>query len=147
MRVEQSNFEDKLQDYQVFDFGTFYFFDGVIVGELNEGITFSYKEAKKFIDVALEYYGPDKNVVYVSNRVNSYSVRPTDWVKINNTLQTLIAVGVVHYSTFSKSIFNIEKLFYKKPFKGFESLEDAFVWAKHIVHKDRAAVIHSGKDK
>src|SRR5690606_33955010 len=98
-------------------------------------------------DVALEYYGPDKNVVYVSNRVNSYSVRPTDWVKINNTLQTLIAVGVVHYSTFSKSIFSIEKLFYKKPFKGFESLEDAFVWAIQIVHKVRAALIHSCSDK
>ncbi len=139
MRIEESNFEGKLLEYHFLDFGNIYFFENIIVSEINEEVIFSYKIANIIINLAFEHYG-NKNVIYISNRINSYSVKPTEWVKINNKFKNLIGVGVVNYTNFSKSIFAIEKLFIKREIKGFDTLYDALHWAEEFIQKKNQAI-------
>lgn len=140
MRIDESNFEGKLQEYHLLDFGTIYFFENIIVSEINEGVIFSYKLAEIIINLALSHYGTENTVIYISNRVNSYSVKPTDWIKINNRFSNLVGVGVVNYTTFSRSIFAIEKLFSKRAFMGFDNLNEALRWAKELAENEKKLV-------
>ncbi|UOB17309.1 hypothetical protein [Abyssalbus ytuae] len=135
MRIENSNFDGILIDYQTFKFGKVYFFKNIIVSEINEGIVLTYDIAEQFLRLIDKYYDEQQNVVYISNRVNSYSVKPIDWLKINNKYKNLIAIGIIHYNRNSKNIFDIEKLFCRRTFKGFDNLEDGLVWANHIANK------------
>jgi len=66
----------------VYDFGTFYLFDGFIVAEINEGVVFTWEDhAKKATEEILDLYDSDgRNIIYISNRINNYSVMPSDWV-------------------------------------------------------------------
>ena len=140
MRIEESNFEGKLQEYHVFDFGTIYFFDNIVVSEINEGVVFSYQTALSVFEFAKEHYHPEQKIVYLSNRINSYSVKPTDWIKVNNKFQNLIGIGIVHYNNFYKSIFNIEKLFSKREFRGFDNLDEALYWAEDLAKKSKIEI-------
>lgn len=145
MRIEESSFEGKLQEYHLLDFGTIYFFENIIVSEINEGVIFSYKIADIIIGLANEHYR-NKNVIYISNRINSYSVKPTDWIKINNKYRNLVGIGIVNYTNFSKSIFSIEKLFSKREFKGFDNLNDALQWAEELTKKNQKKILDSNKE-
>lgn len=141
MRIEESSFEGKLQEYHLLDFGTIYFFENIIVSEINEGTIFSIKLAEIILELGNKHYDPKKNVVYISNRVNSYSVKPTDWIKINNKFKNLVGIGVVNYTNFSRSIFAIEKMFSKRTFLGFNSLYEALEWAEVFVKENNEEVI------
>jgi hypothetical protein len=97
--------------------------------------------AEIVINLSHAHYGTENKVIFISNRINSYSVKPTDWIKITNKFNNLIGVGVVNYTAFSKSIFAIEKLFSKKQFIGFENLSAALEWAEELVENEKNLVL------
>ncbi|MGB6268010.1 MAG: hypothetical protein WBF67_03290 [Olleya sp.] len=88
--------------------------EGIIISELSEGITYAWNEAEKAIEAAKEFYGPNISVCYISNRVNKYSVKPSDWLKFYINNNNLNGYAVVTKS--ENSWFNalMEKLFLKE---------------------------------
>ncbi len=134
MRIADSNLADQILDVHITDQGIFYFLDGIVISEINEGITYTWEEAKNAIDAAIEFYGDDYNLCYISNRVNKYSVKPSDWLKFYRNNFRLNGYAVVTKS--ENSWFNalMEKLFSKVDIKRFDSLYDAINWCK--THND-----------
>ena len=94
-----------------------------VVSEINEGQVFNWEKAKliaKDVFSFLDTNGAD--VIFISNRINSYSVVPLDWLKFYNQQYTLKAYCVVSQN--KRSIW-LESLFYAKRIKHFNSIFEA----------------------
>ena len=52
--VKELDFFKNIREIREYEFGIFYFFDGLIISEMNEGETFDWSIAEKIIDAAYE---------------------------------------------------------------------------------------------
>lgn len=130
MKIIDSTLANEIKDVYVSDYGNFYFLEGIVISEIEEGVTFTWDEAVKAIEAVKAFYGPNFNVCYISNRVNNYSVKPSDWLKFYRKNNKLVGYAVVTKS--ENSWFNalMEKLFSKIEIERFEDLYEAIKWAK-----------------
>nr|WP_042245540.1 hypothetical protein [Nonlabens ulvanivorans] len=111
-------------------YGNFYFFDGFIVSEVFKNVVFGWEEAKPIVNAATSFYNTDgSKLVYISNRINKYSVKPVDWFHFANYSFKLMGYGVVNYTDPGLINSKLESLFVKSKFKSFTSLMDALQWA------------------
>lgn len=121
-----------------YSYGTIFVFKGFIISEINEGVNFTWKDHARPMadDVSgfLGTYGVD--LIYISNRINSYSVVPQDWLKFFKSSYSLKGYYVV--SPNRKGTFNlaIESLFFKNKIKNFTSLDEAIKLAKGLTLKE-----------
>lgn len=130
MTIIDSTLADSILDIHITDQGNFYFLEGIVISEINEGITYTWEEAEKVIKTVHAFYGPKISVCYISNRINNYSVKPSDWLKFYRNNNTLNGYAVVTKS--EKSWFNalMEKVFSKAEVERFEDLYEAIEWAR-----------------
>ncbi|MDC7995401.1 hypothetical protein [Altibacter sp. HG106] len=110
---------------------TAYFYDTIVVVEVKEGKTLSYKTGFTLLVKGLTILG-NKPWVYISNRINSYSVQPNDYKYINK-IPTLKGIAVVSPKGVEDPTFSLESTFCKKPFVKKDSLEDAYQWAQEFL--------------
>jgi hypothetical protein len=87
---------------------------------------------KKVMDKLVAFYGKDIQLGYISNRVNSYSVDPQTWIKVDAEYSVIIASAIVTYSDIAFMNATLEKKFYKKNIKRCLSLEEAFNWVINL---------------
>lgn len=113
------------------ELGTLYFFDSLLIIQINSGVTLSYKTGGSLLIKALSIIGL-KPIVLISNRVNSYSVDPNDYKHLQK-VPMLKGIAIVYHNETSKKNAELEKNFFHKPFKGFSSMEDAVQWSKSIL--------------
>lgn len=117
-----------------YSFGDFYLFDTFIVGEIYDDIHVSWKEHGKLIAEELSnlYDNNGEDIVYISNRVNDYSVIATDWKKFYKFSYKLKAYGIVSYT--KTGFFNamLERMFVNTKLRWFYSLEGAIEWVVKI---------------
>lgn len=138
---DSSFYKDAIQEL-CYSCGTYYLFDTFVVAEINEGITFSWEEYGKSIveEISNLYDNNGEDLLYISNRVHSYAVKPSDWIKFFRNNYNLKGYAIVSYTP--KGIFNslIEKLFIRNSIENFDNLEDAIAWAKGSTSKIKAPV-------
>lgn len=117
-----------------YPFGDFYLFDAFVVAEVYEGVTFTWDDhGKKVVqDISYLYDSKGHDLILISNRVNPYSTKPTDWKKFFKQRYALKAYGVVSYSRRGNSIALLERLFISTITKRFKSLEEAIEWANGV---------------
>ncbi|TCK68855.1 hypothetical protein DFQ05_0365 [Winogradskyella wandonensis] len=136
--VKSSVFSSKILKELSYDFGDVYIFDGFVVSEINSGVTITWDDhAKQIVDDVTSFLNTDgSDLVYISNRINSYAVKPNDWLKFFTNSYSLKGYGVV--ANTKGSIMNtvIENLFFNKKIQRFNSLEAAVQWAKDRVLVD-----------
>ena len=106
--------------------GTVYIYDSFMVFEAREGVVMSYKSAFPFLMQGSQYL-VTKNWVYVSNRINSYAIKPMDY-KYFNDLPNLRAMAIVYYNDIAQSNAVLEAKFCQKPFQMFDNIAAAFEW-------------------
>ena len=80
--------------------GTYYLFDTFVIAEMKEGIVYTWEDhARQIVEELTHLYDHNgENIVYISNRVHSYSTRPSDWIKFYRSDFKLRAYGIVSYS-------------------------------------------------
>ncbi len=115
------------------EIGTIYFYDNILVMEAKEDVLISIKTGLSILLDVVKRVGL-KSVVYISNRVNSYSVDPNDY-KFLNMIPNLKAIAIVNYSEMNKQTAELEKGFIKKPCKSFNNLSEAKLWAHDMLNK------------
>jgi len=117
-----------------FSFGTFYLFDTYVIGEVNADVVFSWKKHGKIVtkEISNLYDNKGEGLVYITNRINSYSVMPSDWFYFYKYSYNLKGYAVVSYSEkgFANSV--IEKVFTRNKYQSFNTLENAITWAKNL---------------
>lgn len=120
------------------DFCEIEFYQDYVVCTVNEGVEFGLEETSDIAVLAHEFY-QGKPHVYLTNRVNRYSVNPNVY-RLSSTLDTLIAFGVITKIYHAKMSAELEKNFYDKKFEIFEDLEVAKAWATDMVVKHKATI-------
>ncbi len=115
-----------------FSYGTFFFFQDIIVAEINEGTTLDYDECGELLRAVDAFYG-DRCFGYLSHRTHSYAVDPTGYKKLTNDFPNMIAFAVVNNKTISFKPLAVEKRFMSLPFEAFNDLDTAFSWLDHLI--------------
>lgn len=116
------------------DFCSLELFDNYVICIVNEGETVCEKNSAKQTKFLLNYF-KEKPFVYITNRINSYSVDPLIY-NTSSKITSLLGFGVITYDTIALNTIEIEKPFFKgKPFKTFEDINDAINWAKTLTLK------------
>ncbi|AXT58945.1 hypothetical protein D1816_00785 [Aquimarina sp. AD10] len=140
--VKNSSFyQDAIQEIN-YSFGDFYLFDTYVIGEVNKDVVFTWEDhAKILVEELSELYDQNgQGLVYITNRINPYSVVPSDWLKFYKNRYLLKGYGIVSYN--QKGMLNslLEKLFMRNKLQSFSSLSEAISWAKSLSNKkDNAA--------
>ncbi|WP_067029807.1 hypothetical protein [Allomuricauda sp. CP2A] len=132
--VKEVDFFKNIREIRECDFGVFYFFDGLVISEIKEGVVFNWSMAKKIINIAYEIIGTDKPIAYISNRINNYSVVPTDWLKFYKNRHKLEFYSVVAYNKGGLSSIVLEKMFFKNNIRQFSDLENAIKWSISMIN-------------
>ncbi|MBQ4822598.1 hypothetical protein [Aquimarina sp. MMG016] len=137
---ESSFYKDAIQELK-YPFGIYYLFDGFIIAEINEGVLYTWDYHGKIVaaDIAELYENDGRDIVYISNRIHSYAVKPSDWIKFYSNNYKLRAYAVVSNTKRGRLNMLIEKLFMKNRIQSFDNLTDAISWAKSLapkVHKN-----------
>ncbi|GAA4278636.1 hypothetical protein [Aquimarina mytili] len=124
-----------------YDYGEFYLFDSFVVGEVHKDIVFTWKDhAKAVVEEITSLYDQNgKDLVYITNRINQYSVVPSDWLHFFKYSYSLKGYGIVSYN--QKGMLNtvFEKLFMRSKLQNFDNLNDAIIWARNLKSKTKAA--------
>jgi len=119
---------------KILDFCILKFYDNYVISIINEGIHLTVELTNIMSEIALNYYKGNP-FVYISHRVNNYSVDTDVYIEISK-MKTL--AGFVVVSNEKSSIKNalLEKVFIEKPFQIFSNIEDAILWANNIRKMD-----------
>ena len=128
--VKQLDYFKNIKQVREFEFGVFYYFDGLVISEMKEGVIFRWKMAEKAIKGAHEVLGKDAPIAYISNRINNYFLVPSDWVKFYKNRHQLEFYSVVGSSKRSFMSLVFERLFFRDTIHKFSDLEEAITWSR-----------------
>lgn len=138
--VKEIDFFKNVKQIHEFDFGIFYYFDGLVISEMNEGVVFRWKMAQKAIKAAHEIFGEHAPIAYISNRINSYYVVPTDWIKFFKNRHQLNFYSVVGYTKGNRVSLYLERLFFRNSIRKFTDLEEAIDWSMEKIASQKTVV-------
>lgn len=114
-----------------FDFCLITLYDSYLINNINEGVNLLPRHNEVLVDLATSHF-QERPFVYITHRVNSYSVDPKIYFKTSK-INNLVGFAVVSDKYKAKSNAEVEKMFFSKPFEIFGELKDAERWAKEMV--------------
>ncbi len=115
--------------------GKFTFYSNIIIAEFKEGVYVNFEDAVYAIQVALEIFGTEQPVVYISHRKNSYSMNPASYKEVIDFFPNFAGFAVVTKNKRRRMLAYLERIFIKKPIRVFEEMDDAMLWAKEIIER------------
>lgn len=108
------------------DFGYVEIYPKFAIGVINDSIDLSLENLSDLTSIT-DIYFRDKDFAYISLRKNSYAVNPILYNYVKE-IGNLKKIAVVSNKEIFKHNFKIEKYFYGKEMKLFESIENAVEW-------------------
>ncbi len=139
-RVTDLDFFKNIREIREFEFGIFYYFEGLVISEMKEGVTMNWNMAQKAVAAAHEIFGEDKPLAYISNRINKYYVVPSDWAKFYKHRHQLSFYSVVGDTKGSFASLVLERMFFQNSIKQFSDLEEAVEWSLAKIEKQKQLV-------
>lgn len=106
-------------------------FDDFLIKQIKEGVLIDLKETKQ-LETILKKHFNKTNLVYISNRVTSYSVNPLVYKEVEK-ISNLVAIAIIPNSGKMLQSALYEKKFYNKPFEIFDTLSEAIIWVSKIL--------------
>lgn len=136
-RLKDTSFYKEALHEISYPFGNYFLFDGFVVAEVVEDVVFTWEQhGKKLTEDLTHLYDTNgEDLVFITNRVNPYSVQPADWIYFFRQNYKLKGYAIVTYSDKEHLNAELEKLFINTKFKRFRSLDDAIEWARKISGK------------
>ncbi|AXT53775.1 hypothetical protein D1818_24225 [Aquimarina sp. BL5] len=113
------------------DFGLIEIYDDYIKVTMNEGITVSPEHNDVLLEMVRKHY-KNKAFLYITHRVNSYAVNPTIYLETAK-IQNLVGFAVVSNDPRQKIQTKLEKAFFKKEFRQFDTMTSALQWKDEIL--------------
>ncbi len=104
-----------------------------ILTVMTEGITVIPKY-NHLLQMAADQYYNNKPFVYMSNRIHSYSVNPTIHLEMNK-IPNLVGFAVISNNPIQEMQTELEKSFFEKEYKLFNTIKSAIVWKEKIIEK------------
>ncbi|WP_412984498.1 hypothetical protein [Pontimicrobium sp. IMCC45349] len=122
-----------------YDYADVFVYEGFVIVEFAEGLVFNWDDyGQTMVKDVCDYLDTNGgDLVYISHRINNYSVKATDWMKLYSLNYDVRANAVVGYKPNSFLTTVIENLFLKNKIKRFNSLIDAVNWVKQLVKEEK----------
>ncbi|MCK0109845.1 hypothetical protein MWU58_11115 [Flavobacteriaceae bacterium S0825] len=114
-----------------YPFCTIDIYSNYVISRINEGFHLTPDKNRVLEEIVNDYF-KDKPFVYITHRINSYSVDPSIYLQTSK-VKNLAGMAVVAEAPLSKGNAEVEKLFLKKPFEIFTDLNDAIEWVKSLI--------------
>ncbi|WP_236669188.1 hypothetical protein [Aquimarina mytili] len=108
-------------------------FENYVINVMNEGITVIPEYNNVFVEIANKHF-KHKAFVYITHRIHSYSVDPTIYIETAK-IKNLVGFAVVSNTSLQKMQTKIEKTFFGKEFRQFDTMEEALEWKDEIIKK------------
>ncbi|MBW1296782.1 hypothetical protein [Aquimarina litoralis] len=121
-----------IKSYEL-DFCNLEIYKDYVLATMHEGIVVSVKNNAILIKIA-EMHFNNTPFVYITNRVNSYSVDPIVYIKTAK-IPTLLGFAVVSKDPIQKTLTKYEKKFFTKEFKRFDDIDSAIAWKDEMIKK------------
>lgn len=134
MEISPSTKQDLIVEHK-FEVGKFLFYTNIVVGEFYEGAHVTKENAIEPISIAQQIYSDYKPVVYISHRINSYSMDPVGYQEVIEMFPNFKGFAIVSQNKYRRMIASLEKLFVKKPIGVFDNMDSAFFWAENLLEK------------
>lgn len=119
------------------DLGTIFIYENLLITEFNEGVNVSYTTGINILVDVLKHIGT-KPFTVISNRINSYSVQPTDY-KVLEKVPNLKGIAIVAKDAMSSANAMLEAKFFSKAFAVFNDIKSAREWSQGLVSSDFTA--------
>ncbi len=118
-----------------YDFCTIEVHDNYVVVVMKEGITVKPEDNKVLEEIANDYY-EDRYFGYITYRKNSYAVDPRIYFETSK-IKNLIGFAVVAPRKIAKQTAEVERIFLKKPYQYFDTMNEAIDWINSLIIKKR----------
>ena len=125
--VKETNlYSDVIKELN-YPFGNVFTFEGYVISEINRGVTLNWEDHAKVITEDIScFLGTDgSDLIYISHRINSYSVIPYDWLKIFKGSYHLKGYFIVSENKLRILNSLVESLFFNSKIKRFNNLYTA----------------------
>ncbi len=131
--VKETAFYSEVRKELHLPYATVYFFDHFLVSEINADVLFTWELAKPIINEATTFYGnTGEKIIYISNRINSYTVKAVDWLLFIKYSFKLAGYAIISRDERGARSAVFESLFIPTKFKVFYDFIDAMQWAATI---------------
>ncbi|MEM5564377.1 hypothetical protein WNY78_04660 [Psychroserpens sp. AS72] len=120
-----------MTDQLLLDFCKIHIYDNFMVVNINTGVNITSSHNNALTTIANSYF-KNKQFVYITHRINSYSIDPAIYKEVSK-IDNLAGFSVVSKNFMAKSTAQIEKLFLDKPFEIFDTLPEAIDWAQNLL--------------
>lgn len=110
-----------------------FIFDQFIINQVKEGVVIQPHHNDILNEIIQENFS-GKDLVYVSNRVKSYSVNPLIYPKTEK-IPNLVAIAMIPLTDKMRKNAEYEKKFYDKPYGIFDTLTAAIKWVHKILNE------------
>lgn len=133
MKFEDSKYYNTIKSTKIeMPFGVFYFCEKFFLSELNEGVHFDWDKIEAVVNELFTFYGKDVRLAYIPNRINSYSINPHYWEKVDKKYNIIVASAIVTYNDMTYMNATLEKRFFNKSIKRCNSLDEAIKWTLNL---------------
>jgi hypothetical protein len=118
-----------MKELRYYDLGysEVFIFENYLINQIKEGEIVTVDHAQ-VLKAMINKHFSNRKMIYIGNRVHSYSVNPLVYLKVAE-IDNLLGIGIVANSEIKQSTANYEKQFSAKPFKIFANMNEAIVWA------------------
>lgn len=123
VQVPYKPMTEPIEHHLSLSFGELTIYNDYVYTVMNEGITVQ----PNFNDILLaiaEIYYSNKEFVYITHRINSYSIDPIIYLETSKIENLKGFIAVCPNKSLIES-FRVEKLFFKKPFAVYQTLDEA----------------------
>jgi hypothetical protein len=110
-------------------------FEHYFINQIKDGVVISY-EHYEVLKTFVDKYFSNRNLVYLSNRVNSYTVNPLVHRKVS-TIDNILGVGIVVDTSLKEQAALFEKQFFDKEFEIFLTLQEGIMWATELINNNK----------
>ncbi len=130
--ITAKDINQSILEHLEYEFGSFYFFRNFIISEIKTGVIIDFEKIKPAFQNVIKHYRRDIPFVYISNRINSYSVVPTSHFQTRDIFPNLMGYAIVSYNPKTDKVAELERSFFDKHLEIFDSLDKAIKWAETI---------------
>ncbi|XMO86417.1 hypothetical protein AAFN75_16650 [Algibacter sp. AS12] len=111
-----------------------FIFDHYVINQIHDGAIIKPPDEKELNKIIQKHFS-GKDMVYISNRMNSYTVDPLIYPKVED-IPNLVAIALVPKTKTMRNNAEYEKNFYDKPFKVFYTLMAAVLWTDKVLRTE-----------
>ena len=112
-----------------------FIFDEFLVNQIREGVTITPEHNLKLKEI-IDRHFKNRPVVYISNRIFSYSVDPITYIGTSK-ISNLLGIAIVADTDINIKNALYEGTFYNNQFQVFKTLSEAIQWAHQVIEEGK----------